>query len=294
MRRLVAMAVGAWAGAASFAAPIADLDARLSALQPDAPMAYFELGEEVAYEAETVEERRLARWLYLIAYELDRAGAGELSRSVCLAMAEIAEDDQERAVLVALARAFGGGVIGSGGAARAAPSTQDDEAAFALATALGHFRAGEYDRAAAILSRPEVSSMLQRYENLLGSASQLLREVNSKPSCRECRNARVVKADLDPRADWRLCYTCGGDPGPGLDIRGLVAQLRVESMLLSGTRRSWSAQLVADGGAPLREVDPESLSARYGVDASRTVWRDGDWATPGPAGAGMEDGAGSP
>jgi hypothetical protein len=269
-------------GASLGAEPLPGIEARLGALRPDAPMAYFELGEEVASESGSHEERDLARRLYLLAYELDRAQDGALGRSVCLALGEIAEDDRERAMLAALARALGDGAspLAPSPASRERATGADDENAFALATALGHYRAGEYERAAAILARPEIGSMLQRYENLLGGAALLLREVNSKPSCRECRNARVVKADLDPQSDWRLCYTCGGDPGPGLDLRGLVSQLRVESMLLSGTRRSWSAQLVADGGEPLREVDPEELANRYAVDASRSVWRDGDWAAP--------------
>ncbi len=266
------------------ARPVPELEARLTALTPGDAMAYFELGEEVAFDARTADERALARRLYLLAYEMDRADAGTLGRSVCLALAEIAATDQDRDLLLALARAFGG--EGAPAVAAEAPSrTADDENAFALATALGHYRAGEYDRAAAILGRPEVAALLERHESLLGSASVLIRDVNSKPSCRECRNQRVVKADLDPREEWRLCYTCGGDPGPGLDLRGLVAQLRVESILLSGSRRSWSAQVVADGGAPLREVDPEDLASMFGVDASRPVWRAGKWLEVEAAGA---------
>lgn len=256
-----------------------DVESRLAALQPGDAMAYFELGEEVAFDARTAEERALARRLYLLAYEMDRTHAGALGRSVCLALAEIAESEPDRQTMLALARAFSN--ESAPGFAPPTPArTADDEAAFALATALGHYRAGEYDRAASILARPEVAALLARHEPLLGSASAVEREVNAKPSCRECRNARVIKADLDPRSEWRLCYTCGGDPGPGLDLLGLVAQLRVESMLLSGSQRSWSAQIIADGGAPLREIDPEDLASMFGVDAAESLWRDGQWVAP--------------
>ena len=252
---------------------------RLESLRPGQAMEYFELGEEVAFDARTAEDRALARRLYLLAYEMDRERVGSLGRSVCLALAEIAESEPDRQTMLALARAFSNEAA-PGFAPPAPARTADDEAAFALATALGHYRAGEYDRASSILARPEVAALLARHEPLLGSASAIVREVNAKPSCRECRNARVVKADLDPRSEWRLCYTCGGDPGPGLDLRALVSQLRVESMLLSGSQRSWSAQIIADGGAPLREIDPEDLASMFGVDAARSVWRDGQWVVP--------------
>jgi len=267
------LAEGAWAQ------PAPDLESRLAALQPGDAMEYFELGEEVAFDARTGEDRALARRLYLLAYEMDRTHAGSLGRSVCLALAEIAESEPDRQTMLALARAFSNEAA-PGFAPPAPARTADDEAAFALATALGHYRAGEYDRASSILARPEVAALLARHEPLLGSAPAMLREVNAKPSCRECRNARVVKADLDPRSEWRLCYTCGGDPGPGLDLRGLVSQLRVESMLLSGSQRSWSAQIIADGGAPLREIDPEDLASMFGVDAALSVWRAGRWVEP--------------
>lgn len=283
MKAVLALLASA-AVAAPPAGPLPDLGARLSALQPGDAAAYFELGEEVAFEARNADDVALARRLYLLAYDMDRAGsdAAPLGRSVCLALAEIAATDADRALLLSLARAFGAEPPAPGLAVIHSPQarTAEDEVGFALATALGHYRAGEYDRASNILARPEVASLLRRHEALLGNADAMLREMSAKPSCRECRNTRIVKADLDPRAEWRLCYTCGGDPGPGLDLRSLVAHLRVESILLSGSRRSWSSQIVADRGATLREVDPDDLAALLGVDPTKSLWRDGQWVAP--------------
>ena len=48
-------------------------------------------------------------------------------------------------------------------------------------------------------------------------------------------------------------------PGPQLSEEELIAQLRFEAVLLNGIQRSWSAQMVVDLGATLRDPDPEDL-----------------------------------
>lgn len=280
MRGLLSLTalLGAWGATA--AAPT-DWAQRLVSLHPQEPMAYFELGEEVMAESSSAEDTALARSLFALAYDLDREGGGRLGPSVCLALASLAESEEDRRVLAALAALVGGESLAltqlapPAGAPGAAAS---DEVAHSLAVALGHYRAGEYDRASALLDRPEVDALLESYDSLLaGAASRIRREARSKPSCRECRNQRVVR-DGSSDESVRLCPTCGGNPGPVLDTLSLVRLLRVEAMLLAADR-SWSEQIAADGGAPLPEWDASTLAARFGADASRPFWREGRWVS---------------
>lgn len=274
------------------ASPIPDLDRRLAALGPHSPEGYFNLGEEVALEMPDAEGRRLARTLYVLAFELDRqrppaVGRPPLGPSVCLALAEIAGDDAERTRLTTLAASLGLSAAAKAPAAAIRHDAAAAETAFALATALGYVRAGENVRAAPILARPEVRRLLDRYSDFVGGAEALMRDVGARPACTQCRNARVIRDERagptslnDAATPLRLCPTCGGRPGPHLSERRFVDHLRLESILLSGTQRSWSAQLMADGGAPLRELGADDLAKAYGVDAQSVLWRDGAWARP--------------
>jgi hypothetical protein len=78
-----------------------------------------------------------------------------------------------------------------------------------------------------------------------------------------------------------LCDTCRGNPGPTITEEEMANHLRIEAVLLEGEQRSWAAQLVADAGAPLRDLDPAELAATYGVDPARPVWRGGEWVAGG-------------
>lgn len=292
-----APAASTTAAAQGSPAPIPLLEQRLAALTPDRPSAYFDLAEEVASEMPDAAGRRLAQTLFVLAFETDRAlvnrptDAPRLGPSACLALASLAQDDAERIRLRALASALAADtdapqVAQSPG--QLATSTAAAEIGFALATALGQYRAGDGARAAPIFERPEVRALLDRYSDFVGGADALVRDAAARPSCRECRNARVVRDDqsrtpqqaADGPIPVRLCPICGGRPGPKLSDRRYLGHLRLESILLSPSRRSWSAQLLADAGAPLRELDADSLAKALGVDPARTLWRDGAWTTP--------------
>lgn len=272
---IASLALGARAQEAAPAA-IPELDARLAALEPSDPRAYFELGEEVAQEAANPAEVDLARRLFALTYELADSQS-PLRASACLALASLAGSERDRTALRALASSLRGWPIELGGAGSAVAS---EEVSFRLATALGHYRAGEYSRAAPLLANPDVRELLRQYGHMIGSDEAILRDIRSQPNCRECRNRRIIVADLDPKRTHRLCYTCGGNPGPDLTDLQLLAHLRLESILLSDVERSWSAQLLEDAGAPLRDLDPDNLASSLGVDPSRTIYRDGAWTSP--------------
>ncbi|MCC6283859.1 MAG: hypothetical protein IT439_00950 [Phycisphaerales bacterium] len=266
---------------------VPELGARLAGLDPASPEAYFALAEDVAavgYEPAHVE---LAKTLFVLAYSLDRqrVPATWISPSACVALAHLSRLDRERRWLLSLARALD---------RRYAPpdwNTADpvrvsDETAYAACTAVSLVRAGEGRKARDLLARPEVRALLDAYESLLhpaglpGEAQRIVREAERWP-CPECSNQRIVrKAGTNPPA-YNICPWCLGNPGMKLTQAELIGQLRFESRLLAGVHRSWSAQISADGGLPLRDADPGELATTLGIDAERVLWREGRWVGDG-------------
>lgn len=265
--------------------PIISLRARLEALTPSDPLAYYRLGEEVAAEATTTPQRQLAQTLFVLAFELDRRAGGLHGASIALALADLSRLEQDRRWLRALARSIDPRYAqpdwGASTADQIPPAL-----AYRAATVLGQIRAGRGSRVRDELDEPQVLDLFQRYESLLSphgepGALQILRRQGENWPCPECGNSRIVrKANTVPREDI-LCHTCHGDPGPRLTSEELIAHLRFEARLLDGIAGSWSAQIAADGGAPLRDPDPLELAPTLGVDPRRTLWRDGRWVAPG-------------
>lgn len=278
--------------------PDAAISAELAALTPESPRAYFLLAERVAdLASERGDEplRKLASQLAVLSYELSKrhgsgggavaGGLDDSARSVCLLLASIAPSAQEARWLRALAGTFDRDILG---AVYEPPGTGPtrDEAVLDASTVLGLVRTGQGRRAERLLHKPGVSELLQRHERLLsiagfgGEFDRLKRTMADWPTCPQCRGKRVItKIDNNGRlAGVLLCDTCSGMPGPRMSTGDLVLQLRLESLLLSGVQRSWSGQILIDGGAPLRELDADELAARFGVDPAKPLWRDGAWA----------------
>ncbi len=287
-----AAALGALAScivAASAPPPIADtkqaIEERLSRLNPDDPMAYFELAEEIAYESPDPQGLDLARRLFVLASELDRARNPQapLAASACLALAELSTSADERRWLLAIARSLRERSDPASSAAGPEPPALDVASpAAALAEALDRWRAGDHRRAQGLLERPDVADLLNQHGSVLtGGAPGIMNEFRPTLACRECRNQRIVRSDHDPAHPMRLCYTCGGNPGPRLTDQILVEHLRLESMLLSGAQRSWAAQLVVDRGEPLRDADPGELAPWFNIDPRKSIWLNGEWVSPG-------------
>jgi hypothetical protein len=258
------------------------LTRRLEALTPDHPRAYFELGEEVAAEASDDLDRRLARQLFAMALELSRRSAQpdtQLPSSTCLALASIADTDEERRWLSALAETLAPPGSPPPDPVRLKSSAASrDPAAFDLASMLGLVRIGEGRRAERLLERPGVERLLDKCDAMLlpgagGGASTVRRQIQDWPSCPQCHNKRYVRDS----SGIHLCPTCHGAPGPKLSRMELIGHIRTESLLLSGQQRSWAAQIISDYGAPLRELDPSELASTYSADPTRPLWRNGHW-----------------
>ena len=260
---------------------VAAIVRRLESLSPSSPREYFLLGEEIASEAPDDVDRRLARQLYVLAYEIDKRSQvpdPRLGGSVCLALAAIAESDDEKRWLTALAETLA--PEGTPDMRRIKSTTASrDPSAFDLATMLSFVRVGEGRRAEKILEKPGVNELLEKCDKLLlpgvGGAAQVRRRIDEWPNCPQCRGHRSVK----DATGVHLCPTCKGTPGPTLSPGELVGHIRTESILLSGQQRSWAGQLIADAGATLRELNPSELPATFGVNASRPLWRGGAWVS---------------
>ncbi|MFI4881858.1 MAG: hypothetical protein ACIAQU_04660 [Phycisphaerales bacterium JB064] len=265
---------------------------RLTALDATDAMAYIELAEEVSSETGAPEDRDLARQLYAVAYDLERTTRArpEVMAGACLGLASLEASDEGSAWLYAVAglvdpratRGAGAGVT----TIAVAP-----EVALAAANALGLARSGEGRRAGRIYEDPAVHQVFERYGSLLGGSgglsglSRFERALRDWPDL-ECGGSRVITRRGEDGVETLLCPTCRGNPGPPMSEAEFLSHLRFESRLLRGIHQSWGAQIAADGGAPLLDPDPdrvpELLLARYGVDTSKRLWREGRWvAQPG-------------
>jgi hypothetical protein len=237
--------------------------------------------------AQAQEEVELARHLYVVAFELDRASntGMRLGPSICLALASIERLDSRRAWLRALA-----GAIDQRYAAhewfQSGPAPVDEETALDVATLLDDVRAGEGVQARRLMDKPKVRAVLEEYESLLGNTGlsgglgRLESYMKDWP-CPECGNERIVPRQGTDPIQYRLCFTCEGNPGPKLEPEELISYLRFESRLLSGLQRSWAAQVASDLGEPLRDPTPADLVYVLNENASLVYWRGGTWvATP--------------
>lgn len=268
---------------------IPGIDARLAALGPDNPEAYYLLAEEIAYEAVEAADLALARQLYVLAYALsERKPIGDVNpASVCLALRAIEISQPVRDWLTTVSESIDTRYAATDWNTS---STEDipPQVALLAAEALGLVRAGEGHRARKLLENPEIRAVFERYETLLGStgARGALQRTEADAAiwpCPECSNARyVTRLDAQSKPVTRLCGTCHGNPGPRISEEEFIAHMRFESHLLSGVQQSWAAQIALDQGAPLIDLDLAdilpTLTERYAADPRACWWRDGAWS----------------
>lgn len=261
--------------------------ARLEALRPQNPEAYFLLAEEVADAARNdPASRQLAARLFVIAMNLDlarNAARPSLAASACVALADIDPSGGESTWLLSLAQRFDPRQVRPDWLAQPA-SAAPDSVPFRIATAMGMIRAGEGIQAKRVLSDRAVEPSFRALDRTLRrmttlSTRDLLREANRWP-CPECANQRVVKRPGVTPIEYRVCSTCGGTPGPELTGTQLIEHLRVESFLLDVGQRSWGAQTLVDSGAPIVDPEPGAVAKAFGIDPAQTLFRDGKWIAP--------------
>jgi len=220
---------------------------QLEALQPQQPMAYFELAEDIADRAETPELRGLARHLFALAGALE---PDRLGRSAALALADMEEDARAKRRLLALATLLGDELPGRTAAATSRISTGQ---ALSICESMSLYRQGRGPQSLSELERSGALETLKRYGNMLPGGYN-----------RFVQDCRIYRNDLAPQ----------------LSAAELVRMLRLEVALLAGEDRSWAADLQVTGAAPLIEVDPTRIAETLGVDAQRSVYRNGRWVEP--------------
>lgn len=259
---------------------------RLTALRPDDPNAYLELAEELLDRPPSPTARALVVHLLVVAFELDRldGGSHHTAGSAAIALASLPSSRSSREWLLATAQRLD--------QRHAAPlwlappdSETEQSNGYQIALVMGFVRAGQGTMAKQVYSKPDVAASLDAFDRTMktmgasGGADGLRREAERWP-CRECDNKGVVRRTIGGSSELRRCPNCGGMPGPRLTPAEYVAQLRIESHLLSGRQRSWAAQVATDDGAPLIDPDPAALPALFRVDATRTLYRNGEWVAP--------------
>jgi hypothetical protein len=261
---------------------------RLCALDPADPRGYFRLGEEVAYEMPGPEGRGLAERLFVLALERDMAEGGRhgLAAGACIALADLTPRESERAWLIALSKTFD---LGSS-AETEVLSSGAGSGERRVAEAIALFRGGAYRAARERLRREDGANVYAELEEELADHGMSAEELESKASCPECRNRRVVRPGSGRVGErgWVVCGTCRGNPGAGLDGSEFMGLLVLETELLDVEVEQWSAQYVVHDAEPVRDVDPSELALWYGIDPRATAyrcpegdeWRDGEWLRP--------------
>jgi hypothetical protein len=269
---------------------VANLEARLRALSPDDPMAYFELGEEVAYEMPYAIGQDLARRLFVLAFELDRRREEPLGLggSVCLALAEMSSDVNEQRWLRALAEALEGNMRDVRWGASMA-SGVSDRAPLDLADALGRLRAGDVRALRSFLGRFDAVTVLREAGMKPEDARTFVRDVERvMDRSRAAPASREVRKTVDGELVVQLDDASGGNPGPSLTENEYLQQLKAEMLLVDARAGTWAVQVLLDEGVPQRDIDASELAPYFDVDTSRPVfrldeggtWNEGRWVAP--------------
>lgn len=269
----VALAVSTAAAPVAPGISVPNLSTRLAALDGTTAMPYFLLAEEVAAEIPSEDGAALARTLFVLAHEIDRQSPRPtgLAPSVYLALASIADREGERDWLLSLAGRTSASTRGISN------DSTDATNRLLLAEAIGAARAGEGREVKELLAKPELQAAADRLRRSSASTYELLEDVQRETSCPICKNRRTMKSSIPREGGGNeevhtLCPECRGNPGPRLTDDQFASTLRAESALLGAAHAYWSAQTWIDGGAPLRDPDPDDLAAYYKVDPEARRW----------------------
>lgn len=225
---------------------------RLERLDPERPIEYLELAEEVQAAARNDDDRRLARTLYGLAGAIDPTGLGA---SAALGQATLAATPGERVRLVRLAAALSDSRHPSRDARDPSPST------VRFAQLLAAYRRGDGSRARDLIGNPEVAALVESYgASFEGGAVGF-------------RNAVIALRDKPLDSDARR-----------------LESMFLEQSLLSGGR-SFASDLIRSNDEPLAACDPLDPGPEFGVDRRTSWWRGGRWVSIDPGGGAAPAGA---
>lgn len=223
----------------------AELERRLTALQPERTADYLALAEDVMDRASAAPtpdvDRALARRLASLAGALD---VREMGRSAALFLVEHAPVDADRSRMLALAM-----LLDPSSDARV-EAAERSEAVMSLVRAFALYRRGEGTRAKDALASGGAAALLDRHPEILKGGS-----------------ARF-------RADCDAMRTSGAPAMAQSQVEGLHS---LAAGSIAGAPRSWSEALARVGAGPLPEVDLNDPRGLFGVDPNRCVWDGKGW-----------------
>lgn len=211
---------------------------RLEALDPSRPLEYLDLAEDVQASAKSDDDRRMARTLYGLAGAID---PGRLGASAALGQATLAESPAQKSRLLRLAAALGGSARGND-ASREPPT-----ASIKFAQLMAAYRRGDGTRARELLNGVEVAAQLEIY----GAAFE--------GGATGFRNAVAAMRDRPLDSEARR-----------------LESMFLEQALLSGGR-SFASDLIRSNAEALAACDPLNPGPEFGVDRTKSLWRNGRW-----------------
>ena len=172
---------------------------RLEKLNPDDPMAYFELAEDIADASTDDTQRAMARQLFALSGVL---APQRLGRSACLALADLEVDVHAKRRLLALAALLDerAGGLAQGPAGRT--SYYERAEALAVSEALSFYRKGNGARALASLRTPGAVEILDAYQAVFRGGSERF-----IADCRLYRNSRKPTLSQRDRVELRRLKT---------------------------------------------------------------------------------------
>ena len=226
--------------------------ARLSALDPAQPNAYFELAEEVFAQSEENDARDLARQLASIAGALDADDLGSSAASLLAALENTSaagtREGSSRWQAVARRWSRGRGREGDSDLNLVTAATASERAA--IVEALAQWRRGYGRRASDRLRDPRTRALFERLMATVPGSS----------------------VEFDRLAAQHV----SGKP-PVLSAAVLDAVLRLERALLVPESGSWADALAVGGGTASIDAPIGTPEEIFGVDPAMTRWRGGRW-----------------
>jgi hypothetical protein len=249
---------------------LAPLARELKRLDTGDALECFRLAEAIADEFESAEALELARSLFVLAHEADRASTRpiHLAPSVYLALIPLARDEGERRWLVALSDVSARSPSPSSAGLALSP------ASLAVAEAIGFIRAGDSRGVRERLRSPAAMRVLAQNDPEYDAVRAVIDAAEDAALCPTCRNRRFVRTQV-PGEDGdveTLCPVCRGNPGPSLSPVRLAQSLGAEARLLRAEPATWSGQFLLDGARPFQDPDASELAPRFGVDPRRKRW----------------------
>jgi hypothetical protein len=224
-----------------------DLESRLTALDPDRPIEYLELAEEIAEglsEGDS-DDRSLARRLYGLAGRLD---LDRLAASAALGIASLTPDRRIADRYRAAASLLDPDAAGSGAGLQA---EVDAATAMEISEAFGEFRTGRAIALRRLLQDPARERLLRSWDQALPGGLDWLKRQSE----------------------------AAGKGRPALDRSDALAMIRVELVLLDRGRPDWSTLLAVEGDPPIVDLRLDRVPSMLLDDekASRPRYRGGQW-----------------